>query len=115
MCPKALETRYGVELQFLVNHIGHFLLVNQLLDLVPSQSGRIVVVSSSASVDQAPKEGLMFDNLDGHIFYKPFTFYGQSKLANALFCEGTVATAQRPWNRRKRAASGCCWWNEPAT
>ncbi len=87
MCPKALETRYRVELQFLVNHIGHFLLVNQLLDLVPSQSGRIVVVSSSASVNQAPKEGIMFDNLDGHIFYKPFTFYGQSKLANALFAK----------------------------
>jgi WW domain-containing oxidoreductase len=87
MCPKTLETRYGVELQFLVNHIGHFLLVNRLLDLVPSQTGRIIVVSSSASVDQAPKEGIMFDNLDGHIFYKPFAFYGQSKLATALFAK----------------------------
>lgn len=29
----------------------------------------------------------MFDNLDGHRFYKPFTFYGQSKLANALFAK----------------------------
>jgi WW domain-containing oxidoreductase len=87
MCPKTLETRYGVELQFLVNHIGHFLLVNRLLDLVPSGTGRIVMVSSSASVEQAPKEGIMFDNLDGHLFYKPFAFYGQSKLATALFAK----------------------------
>jgi WW domain-containing oxidoreductase len=87
MCPKKLTIRHGVELQFFVNHIAHFLLVNRLLGLVPSRTGRIVVVSSSASVDQAPKEGIMFDNLDGHRFYKPFQFYGQSKLANALFAK----------------------------
>jgi WW domain-containing oxidoreductase len=44
-----------------------------------------VIVSSSASTEFAPKEGIMFENLDGSRFYKPFTFYGQSKLANALF------------------------------
>ena len=77
MCPPSLEVRYGVELQFLVNHIGHFLLVNHLLDGVPDRTGRIVIVSSSASTEFAPKEGIMFDNLDGSRFYKPFTFYGQ--------------------------------------
>ena len=39
--PPTLQTRYGVELQFLSNHIGHFALVNQLLDLVRSGTGRI--------------------------------------------------------------------------
>src|SRR5580658_7042997 len=39
----ALQTKYGVELQFLVNHIGHFALVNGLLDLVRDGSGRIVI------------------------------------------------------------------------
>lgn len=82
-----LQTRYGVEMQFLVNHIGHFALVNKLLDLVRSATGRIVIVSSSAGINQAPAEGIMFDNLDGHRFYDPFTFYGQSKLANALFAK----------------------------
>jgi WW domain-containing oxidoreductase len=70
-------------MQFLVNHVSHFLLVTRLVDLVPDRTGRIVIVSSSASTGQAPKEGIMFDNLDGHRFYKPFTFYGQSKLATA--------------------------------
>src|SRR6267142_1517387 len=78
-----LQTRYGVEMQFLVNHIGHFALVNELSGLVRDGTGRIVIVSSSASVNQAPTEGIMSDNLDGHRFYKPFAFYGQSKLANA--------------------------------
>jgi len=83
----ALRTRYGVELQFLVNHVGHFALVNLLLGLVRNGTGRIVIVSSNAALNQAPAEGIMFDNLDGHRFYKPFTFYGQSKLANALFAK----------------------------
>jgi WW domain-containing oxidoreductase len=82
-----LQTRYGVEKQFLVNHIGHFALVNGLSGLVRNGTGRIVIVSSSASIKQAPAEGIMFDNLDGGRFYKPFTFYGQSKLANALFAK----------------------------
>ena len=82
-----LQTRYGVEMQFLVNHIGHFALVKELSDLVRDGTGRIVIVSSSAAIHHAPAEGIMFDNLDGHRFYKPFTFYGQSKLANALFAK----------------------------
>jgi WW domain-containing oxidoreductase len=82
-----LQTRYGVEMQFLVNHIGHFALVNALSGVVRDGTGRIVIVSSSASIKQAPAEGIMFDNLDGHRFYQPFVFYGQSKLANALFAK----------------------------
>jgi WW domain-containing oxidoreductase len=82
-----LQTRYGVEMQFLVNHVGHFALVNELLDRVRDGSGRIVIVSSSAGIDHAPAEGIMFDNLDGSRFYDPRIFYGQSKLANALFAK----------------------------
>jgi WW domain-containing oxidoreductase len=85
--PPARQTRYGIELQFLVNHIGHFSLVNQLINLVRDGSGRIVIVSSNASIKHAPLEGIMFDNLDGHRAYEPFTFYGQSKLAAALYAK----------------------------
>jgi WW domain-containing oxidoreductase len=85
--PPTLSTRYGVELQFLGNHIGHFALVNQLLDLVRNGTGRIVIASSRAGVAQAHPEGIMFDNLDGRRFYEPATFYGQSKLAAALYAK----------------------------
>jgi WW domain-containing oxidoreductase len=82
-----LQTRNGVEMQFLVNHIGHFALVNGLLSLVRDGTGRIVIVSSRASINQAPPAGILFDNLDGRQFYDPGIFYGQSKLANALFAK----------------------------
>lgn len=85
--PPLLQTRYGVEMQFLVNHIGHFALLTDVLDLVRDRTGRVVIVSSSAGIKQAPPEGIMFDNLDGGKFYVPATFYGQSKLANALFAK----------------------------
>jgi WW domain-containing oxidoreductase len=82
-----LETRNGIELQFLVNYIGHFSLVNQLTDLLRNGTGRVVIVSSRASISQAPAEGIMFDNLDGRDFYRPLAFYGQSKLAAALYAK----------------------------
>jgi WW domain-containing oxidoreductase len=82
-----LQTRYGIELQFLVNHIAHFALINRLADSVRSGTGRIVIVSSDASIKQAPAEGVLFDNLNGQRFYDPFMFFGQAKLAAALFAK----------------------------
>jgi NAD(P)-dependent dehydrogenase (short-subunit alcohol dehydrogenase family) len=82
-----LRTRYGVEMQFLVNHIGHFALVKQLSEMVRNGSGRIVLVSGATRVKPSPSEGIMFDNLDGRRFYQPATFYRQSKLAVALFAK----------------------------
>jgi WW domain-containing oxidoreductase len=83
----SLETRYGVEMHFLANHIGHFALVNGLAELVRDGTGRVVILSGNAGITRAPLEGIMFDNLDGHRFYEPSTFYGQSKLANALYAK----------------------------
>jgi WW domain-containing oxidoreductase len=83
----SLETRYGIEKQFLTNHLGHFMLVNGTADLLRDGSARIVVVSGGASLKQTPSEGIMFDNLDGHRFYDPSIFYAQSKLANALYAK----------------------------
>ncbi len=83
----SLETRYGVERQFLTNHIGHFMLVNGIADLLRDGSARIVMVSSGASFGNTPGEGIMFDNLDGQQFYDASLFYAQSKLANALYAK----------------------------
>ncbi len=78
-----LETKHGFELQFFTNHIGHFILVTELLDAL-SPTGRVVMVSSAAH-NRAPPEGIQLDNLDGKSGYKPWAAYGQSKLANLLF------------------------------
>jgi NAD(P)-dependent dehydrogenase (short-subunit alcohol dehydrogenase family) len=80
-----LHQAHGLELQFAVNHLGHFLLENRLHDqLVAAKAGRVVVVSSGAH-RWAPPEGITFDNLSGENGYDPRQAYGQSKVANGLF------------------------------
>ncbi|MEZ4239609.1 MAG: SDR family oxidoreductase [Myxococcota bacterium] len=75
--------KHGYELQFLTNHLGHFLLVTGLLDRLAPQ-GRVVMLSSSAHT-MAPSEGIRFDDLDASKHYSAWTHYGQAKLANLLF------------------------------
>jgi NAD(P)-dependent dehydrogenase (short-subunit alcohol dehydrogenase family) len=80
-----LELNYGLERQFVVNHLGHFIFVNGLVEQVKqAQQGRIVMLSSCAHF-MAPKVGIDFDNLDGSKSYTPWSAYGRSKLANGLF------------------------------
>lgn len=81
-----LEQVYGIEKQFAVNHLGHFLLVQHLLPhVMAAPQGRIVNVSSGRATGNAPAEGIQFDNLSGEAGYDPGKAYGQSKLANILF------------------------------
>lgn len=76
----------GVEKHFVVNHLGHFVLVNRLLDrLSLSGRGRIVVVASRAAYRGAPAVGIDFGDLGMSRAYSDSAAYGQSKLANVLF------------------------------
>ncbi|SFK07779.1 SDR family NAD(P)-dependent oxidoreductase, partial [Paraburkholderia megapolitana] len=84
---RALVKKHGVEIQFLVNYLAHFALVNGLSRAIKDHTGRIVIVSSDASEKQAPKEGIRFDDLGGDRTYSPFVFYGQSKLACSLYAK----------------------------
>lgn len=80
-----LQLSNGVERQFAVNHLGHFLLTHHLLEhVIAAPAGRVVVVSSGAH-RWASEEGIQFDNLDGARGYDPSEAYGQSKVANGLF------------------------------
>lgn len=80
-----LEQVYGIEKHFVVNHLGHFILVNRLLPQVQAaRQGRVVTVSS-LGYQWAPPGGIEFDNLSGERGYEPNKMYGQSKLANGLF------------------------------
>jgi WW domain-containing oxidoreductase len=84
---KSLVKTHGIELQFQVNYLAHFALINGLLDVLQDGNGRIAIVSSDAAVKQAPKEGIRFDDLSGDRSYSPFAFYGQSKLACAIYAK----------------------------
>lgn len=75
-------TADGFEQDFGVNHLGHFLLTNLLLDqLKAAEQGRIVVVASGAY-----KIGKLY--LNDHTLsrgFNPVKAYARSKLANILF------------------------------
>ena len=94
----SLEQVNGIEKTFAVNHLGHFVFINRLLDRIKSAGqGRVVMVSSGAAFSS---NGIEFDNLSGERDYHRRRSYSQSKLANALFAlelahrfSGTSATA----------------------
>ncbi|CAL8285559.1 unnamed protein product [Lota lota] len=95
-CPYS-KTDDGFEMQFGVNHLGHFLLTNLLLDLLKrSAPSRVVVVSSKLYKHAHIK----FEDLNSEQHYDKAFAYGQSKLANLLFSselarrlQGTGVTA----------------------
>ena len=93
MAPKELVLHHGLEAQFAINHMGHFVLVHHLLEQVRrAEGGRIVLVSSDAhKVFATSKAGIEFDTLDGSSGNRPWRFYGQSKLANVLHAKALAA------------------------
>jgi NAD(P)-dependent dehydrogenase (short-subunit alcohol dehydrogenase family) len=84
MNPPFGKTADGFELQFGINHLGHFALTGLLLDIIVSTPhARIVVVSSVAH--QWSRANIDFDNLNAAGGYDKNVAYAQSKLANVLF------------------------------
>ncbi len=80
--PKRHETSDGCELQFGVNHLGHFLLTNLLLDTIKNSApARIINVSSGAH--KAGK--IHFEDIHLKKNFNLVKAYSQSKLANVLF------------------------------
>ena len=92
------HTTDGFETQFGTNHLGHFVFVNRIAQLIRS-GGRLVNLSSS---------GHRFSNVDlqdpnfERTPYDPFIAYGRSKTANILFA---VAFDQRHRGHGVRAAA----------
>jgi NAD(P)-dependent dehydrogenase (short-subunit alcohol dehydrogenase family) len=92
------ETKQGFEATFGINHLGHFLLTDLLLErLKQSAPARVVVVASDAH--RTARNGLTWDDLGRTRGYKSMQVYGESKLANILFArelarrlEGTGVT-----------------------
>lgn len=92
------KTEDGFEMQFGVNHLGHWVLTAGLLkSLLAAKAARVVTVTSTVhhlgrQVDPANV------NMDGS--YSPWRAYGQSKLANYHFAIGL----QREFERRGLSA-----------
>lgn len=88
-CPLSF-TSNGLETQFGVNHVGHFLLTKLLLPVLvrcgtSDEPSRVINLSSMGNWIFAPEEGIQFDNLKGERHYDQWVRYGETKLANILF------------------------------
>ncbi|MFC6824399.1 oxidoreductase [Halopelagius fulvigenes] len=77
------ETEQGYEMQFGVNHLGHFALTGLLLDALRASPGESRVVTQSSGLHENGE--MDFDDIDGEDEYDEWDAYAQSKLANLLF------------------------------
>ncbi|MEV7863809.1 SDR family NAD(P)-dependent oxidoreductase [Streptomyces hirsutus] len=86
--PEIARTAEGREWQFGVNHLGHFALAAGLHPALAAADGARIVAVSSIGHLFSP---VVFDDLDYRFRpYDPWTSYGQSKTANALFAVGAA-------------------------
>lgn len=91
-------TDEGVERQFGVNHLGHFLLTNLLVSRM-GEGSRIVVVSSGAH-----KVGkIHFKDVNLTHGYNVVKAYGQSKLATVLFTRELACLLEK-----RKITVNCC-------
>lgn len=91
-------TKDGLERQFGVNHMGHFILTMKLVDLIPD-GGRIVNVASGAH-----KTGkIHFEDINLSKGFNVIKAYSQSKLANVLFTRELARRLQE-----KKILVNCC-------
>ncbi|MFF7598600.1 SDR family NAD(P)-dependent oxidoreductase [Streptomyces mirabilis] len=87
--PQLIRTPDGRELQFSVNHLGHFALAVGLHPALAAADGARIVSVASIGHLFSP---VVFDDLDYRFRpYDPWTSYGQSKTANVLFAVGAAA------------------------
>jgi NAD(P)-dependent dehydrogenase (short-subunit alcohol dehydrogenase family) len=92
------KTADGFETQFGTNHLGHFVLVNRIANLI-RPGGRLINLTSA---------GHRYSNVDlqdpnfERTPYEPYVAYGRSKTANILFA---VAFDRRHRGRGVRAAA----------
>lgn len=91
-------TDEGVERQFGINHLGHFLLTNLLLSHM-KEGARIVVVASGGH--KAGK--IHFEDINLVHGYNVVKAYGQSKLANVLFTRELAARL-----KDRKITVNCC-------
>ena len=90
--PQLLKDKRGYELQFGVNHLGHFQLTGRLWPALKNAGGARVIALTSVG---HRRMGLQLD--DPNFEKQPYDkmkAYGQSKTANALFAVGLDSRGQ---------------------
>jgi len=88
MFPPFELTKDGIESQFGVNHIAHFALAKDLLEVMKKSSSPATVVSVASLAHWFSVDGgtyLKLDQINDVTKFDTMKWYGQSKLANVLF------------------------------
>lgn len=95
------KTKDGFETQFGTNHLGHFVFINRVADLLKAGSRVVSLASAGHRFSDVDLEDPNFETTE----YTPFGAYGRSKTANVLFAvefdrrhktRGVRATAVHP-------------------
>lgn len=120
---RLLKTDDGLELMFGVNHLGHFLLTELLLEVLKASAPARVVILSSVVHAGRPGQRVSIDFDDLHYERRAFrgmAGYAESKLANVLHArelarrlEGTgvaVFSVHPGWARSNLVASAMPAW-----
>jgi WW domain-containing oxidoreductase len=85
--PPVPTRRHGIELQTIVEYIGHFTLINRLSHGVRCNGGRIVLASSDVSMNHAPTEAITLHNAIDRRLYERLLSYGLAESANAIYAK----------------------------
>jgi NAD(P)-dependent dehydrogenase (short-subunit alcohol dehydrogenase family) len=81
--PTKETTKQGYEMQFGINHLGHFALTGLLLDIIKKTPGARVTTQSSGLHKRI--DAIHFEDINWEKTYDKWKAYAQSKLANLLF------------------------------
>ncbi|KAF9420373.1 hypothetical protein BGZ94_009151 [Podila epigama] len=75
----------GIEQQFAINHMGHFVFTMGLLDKIKESQPSRIVILSSVGHEGSVRGGIDFETLNDKSASDTTTRYGRSKLSNILF------------------------------
>ncbi|PVV01340.1 hypothetical protein BB560_004243, partial [Smittium megazygosporum] len=85
MCPY-MKTKDGIEMQFGTNHVGHFILTNNLLDVLKrSAPARVINVASLGHLFSDTTMDEIKERVMDPSKYDKLKAYGNSKIANIMF------------------------------
>jgi WW domain-containing oxidoreductase len=79
--------RCGIELQTIMEYIGHLTLINRLSHRVRCNGGRIVLASGDVSMNHPPTAAVRLHNAVDRHFYGRLLSYGQAESANAIYAK----------------------------
>ena len=100
-----LQQKFDLELQFLTNHVGHFILVTGLIDQL-TDHGRVVMLSSVAH-KRTYHDGIQFNNLSGENNLRAMARLWTVEVVQSFVCTAPIDPVTWVTADRKCRTSGC--------